>query len=40
VALLASPGIGIVVLIGIPAFGVSENWIRYRIPLDSATDDD
>jgi hypothetical protein len=30
VALAASPRAGIVVVFGVPLFGVSENWIRYR----------
>ncbi len=31
VVLLASPRAGLFVVIAVPAFGVSENWIRYRI---------
>ena len=31
VVLAASPRAGIVVVFGIPLFGVSENWIRYRV---------
>jgi hypothetical protein len=39
VILLGSPQIGFVTMIVIPAFGVSENWIRYRIPADSPADE-
>jgi hypothetical protein len=34
-ALVASPRVGIFVIFAIPVFGVSENWIRYRIPRDA-----
>jgi hypothetical protein len=32
----ASPGVGVFVMLAIPLFGISENWIRYRIPRDEA----
>ncbi len=31
IALAASPKAGLLVIVALPAFGVSENWIRYRI---------
>ncbi len=34
-----SADLNIVLIIAIPAFGVSENWIRYRIPWDPKADD-
>jgi hypothetical protein len=34
--LAASPRAGLFVMIAIPAFGVSENWIRYRVPREAA----
>jgi uncharacterized protein YybS (DUF2232 family) len=34
--LAASPRAGLFVILAVPAFGVSENWIRYRIPRDTA----
>ena len=34
--LSASPRAGLFVLLAVPAFGVSENWIRYRVPRDAA----
>jgi len=36
VVLAASPGAGVFVILVIPALGVSENWIRYRIPAEAA----
>jgi hypothetical protein len=37
VALCAlSPGAGVFVILAVPVFGISENWIRYRIPRDEA----
>jgi hypothetical protein len=30
-ALAASPRAGLFVMLGLPAFGISENWIRYRV---------
>ncbi len=38
VVLLASPRAGLFVVIVVPAFGVSENWIRYRIREESSPD--
>jgi hypothetical protein len=32
VLLAASPSAGLFVIIALPVFGVSENWIRYRVP--------
>jgi hypothetical protein len=32
--LAASPRTGVVVMVALPAFGVSENWVRYRIVAD------
>jgi hypothetical protein len=32
----ASPRAGLFVILAVPVFGVSENWIRYRIPRDAA----
>jgi hypothetical protein len=37
--LLLRADLNIVLIIAIPAFGVSENWIRYRIPWDPKADD-
>jgi hypothetical protein len=34
--LSASPRAGLFVMLAVPAFGVSENWIRYRVPRDAA----
>ena len=34
--LAASPRVGLFVMIAVPAFGVSENWIRYRVPREAA----
>jgi hypothetical protein len=34
--LAASPGAGLIVVLAIPLFGISENWIRYRIPREAA----
>ena len=34
--LAASPGAGLYFVLAIPLFGISENWIRYRIPRDAA----
>jgi hypothetical protein len=31
-ALAASPRAGLAVAVALPLFGVSENWIRYRVP--------
>ncbi len=31
IALATSPRAGMVVMLALPAFGVSENWIRYRV---------
>jgi hypothetical protein len=31
-----SPGAGVFVILAVPVFGISENWIRYRIPRDEA----
>jgi len=31
IALAASPKAGLLVIVALPAFGVSENWIRYRV---------
>jgi hypothetical protein len=36
VMLAASPRVGLFVIVALPVFGVSENWIRYRVPRDSA----
>ncbi len=33
--LSASPRAGPFVILAVPAFGVSENWIRYRVPRDA-----
>jgi hypothetical protein len=33
--LAASPRAGIFVILAVPVFGVSENWVRYRIPRDA-----
>jgi asparagine N-glycosylation enzyme membrane subunit Stt3 len=34
--LAASPRAGRVVILAVPLFGVSENWIRYRVPRSAA----
>jgi hypothetical protein len=34
--LAASPQVGLFVMIALPVFGVSENWIRYRVPRSAA----
>jgi hypothetical protein len=34
--LAASPRAGLFVILAVPAFGVSENWVRYRVPRDTA----
>jgi hypothetical protein len=39
VFLLVSPSFNLFFAIAIPAFGVSENWIRYRIPRDPEADE-
>jgi hypothetical protein len=36
VILAASPGAGIFIVLVIPVLGISENWIRYRIPREAA----
>jgi uncharacterized protein YybS (DUF2232 family) len=36
VILAVSPGIGLFIVLVIPVFGISENWIRYRIPREAA----
>jgi hypothetical protein len=36
VVLAASPRAGLFVMIALPVFGVSENWIRYRVPRGAA----
>jgi hypothetical protein len=36
VMLAASPGAGLFIVLLIPILGISENWIRYRIPRDAA----
>ena len=36
VILAASPGAGIFIVLSIPVLGISENWIRYRIPMETA----
>jgi hypothetical protein len=36
VILAASPGAGLFIVLVIPILGVSENWIRYRIPREAA----
>jgi hypothetical protein len=35
VILAASPGAGLFVVLAVPVLGISENWIRYRIPRES-----
>ena len=40
VIIAASPGVGAIVLVAVPLFGISENWIRYRIPRDTAPTND
>jgi hypothetical protein len=35
VILAASPGAGLFIVLAIPVLGISENWIRYRIPRES-----
>jgi len=34
--LAASPGAGLFIVLAIPVLGISENWIRYRIPREAA----
>jgi hypothetical protein len=34
--LAASPGAGVFIVLAIPVLGISENWVRYRIPRDAA----
>ena len=34
--LCASPRAGLFVMLAVPVFGLSENWIRYRVPRDTA----
>jgi Predicted membrane protein (DUF2232) len=34
--LAGSAGIGLVVVLAVPVLGISENWIRYRIPREAA----
>jgi hypothetical protein len=36
VILAASPGAGLFIVLAIPVLGISENWIRYRIPREAA----
>jgi uncharacterized protein YybS (DUF2232 family) len=36
VILAASPGAGLFIVLTIPVLGISENWIRYRIPREAA----
>jgi hypothetical protein len=36
VILAASPGAGLFIVLAVPVFGISENWIRYRIPREEA----
>jgi hypothetical protein len=36
VILAASPGAGMYIVLVVPLFGISENWIRYRIPRNTA----
>ncbi len=36
VILAASPGAGLFIVLAIPLLGISENWIRYRIPREAA----
>jgi hypothetical protein len=36
VMLAASPRVGLFVIVALPVFGVSETWIRYRVPRDPA----
>ena len=36
VILAASPGAGVFIVLAIPVLGISENWIRYRIPAEAA----
>jgi uncharacterized protein YybS (DUF2232 family) len=36
VILAVSPGVGLFIVLVIPVFGISENWIRYRIPREAA----
>jgi hypothetical protein len=40
VILAATPGVGTIVIVAVPIFGISENWIRYRIPRDAAPSND
>ncbi|MGA2977516.1 MAG: DUF2232 domain-containing protein [Spirochaetia bacterium] len=34
--LAASPSVGLFIILAVPLFGISENWIRYRIPREPA----
>jgi hypothetical protein len=34
--LAASPGAGLYIVLVVPLFGISENWIRYRVPRNTA----
>jgi len=34
--LAASPGAGVFIVLAVPVLGISENWIRYRIPREAA----
>jgi hypothetical protein len=36
VILAASPGAGLLIVLAVPVLGISENWIRYRIPREAA----
>jgi hypothetical protein len=38
VILAASPGAGLFIVLAIPVLGISENWIRYRIPREERSD--
>ncbi len=38
--LLVYPPTNIILVFGLPAFGVSETWIRYRIPAEPVADDE
>ncbi len=38
--LAVTPGIGVIVLVAVPIFGISENWVRYRIPRSAAPTND
>lgn len=37
--LAASPRVGLVVVVAVPLFGISENWIRYRVRATRGTDE-